>query len=114
MLGVEISGGYTKADFEAAKAEFEALLAEHDRINALVKVDQMSLGDTEVGAFIADARFALHNMRKLRHVAVVGHSKLQALLIKADNAILGKPEEELVEKYFDVADIEQAWAFVRS
>ena len=31
VLGIEITGGYTKADFETAKTDFEALLAKKER-----------------------------------------------------------------------------------
>lgn len=30
------------------------------------------------------------------------------------NWVLGKEEEAFVEKYFDVADMDKAWEFVRS
>jgi hypothetical protein len=53
-------------------------------------------------------------MKQLRHIAIVGHSGLVKTLVKADNRILGNPGEDLVEKYFDVSDIDSAWEFVRS
>jgi hypothetical protein len=45
---------------------------------------------------------------------VVGDSKLEKVLVELDNKLFQKKEKELVEKYFNVADIDKAWAFVRS
>jgi hypothetical protein len=114
VLGVEISERYTKDDVEQLKKAFEAILAAgNERVNVLAKIDSLGLTKIDMGAFIDDSRFALGHMKQLRHIAVVGNSGLQKILVQADNLILGKPEEELIEKYFDAADIDQAWAFVR-
>jgi len=53
-------------------------------------------------------------MKNLRHIAVVGHSKLEEILIELDNKLLGCTRRELIEKYFDVAHMDKAWEFVRS
>ncbi len=115
VLGVEISGGYTREDVAAFKEAFEKVLAEgHERINLLAKIDKLKISESEFGAFIQDARYALHELKKMRHIAVVGHGGTQAFLIKMDNLLLGNPDEELIEKFFEVEDIDQAWEFVRS
>ncbi len=114
VLGVEIIGGYTKADFEAFKETFEEHLKGHERVNVLCKIDQMKLTEGEIGAFVSDAKYALSNKDKMRHIAIVADSTLFKLFVKMDNAILGDPKIELVEKYFDIQDIEQAWNFVRN
>lgn len=115
VLGVEISQEYTKADVEKFKEAFEAALAgASGRVNVLVKIDQLPISGVKWDAFMEDARYALANRRKMRHLAIVGNSKIEEGLIRLDNMLLGKPSEELIEKYFDVNDIAQAWAFVRS
>ena len=53
-------------------------------------------------------------MKNLRHIAVVGHSKLEKFLIELDNKLAGIVKKGLIEKYFDVADMDNAWEFVRS
>lgn len=114
VLGVEITGGYTKEDVEAFKSAFEKVLAGGaDRVNLLVKMDQMRLTESELGAFVQDARYALHFLKRMRHVAIVGHGKTQAFLVKVDNMLLGKPEDELIERFFEAADMDKAWEFVR-
>ncbi len=114
VLGVEISQGYTMDDIEQFKKAFEGVLAQgNDRVNLLCKIDELEITASEFKAFVEDARYALKHIGQLRHIAVVGDSKIQEIMIKADNMLLGSKEKERIEKYFNVADIDQAWAFVR-
>jgi len=115
VLGVEVIGGYMKEDIEGLKKICDDNLAEgHDKLNFLMKIDQLEFGKSEFGAFYEEAKYALSHMKNLRHIAVVGHSKLEKILIELDNMLLGSVGKELIEKYFDVADMEKAWEFVRS
>jgi len=45
---------------------------------------------------------------------VVGDSKLAKALVELDNRLLGKKKDELIEKYFDISELEDAWKFVQS
>lgn len=115
VLGVEVIGGYVKKDIEELTKICDDKLSEgHDKLNFLVKIDQLDFGKSELGAFYEDARYAFSHMKNLRHIAVVGHSKLEKVLIELDNKLLGTVKKELIEKYFDVADMDKAWDFVRS
>jgi len=115
VVGVEISGEYTKEDVEELEKLFEGKIAEgHDRLNLLFKIDNLDIGKIHVGAFIEDSKYALKHMDQMRHLAIVGDSKLEKILIEFDNKLFGKKKKELIEKYFDVADIDEAWEFVRS
>ena len=115
VLGVEVVDGYMKKDVEELKKIFDDKLSEgHDKLNFLIKIDQLEFGKSEFGAFYEDAKYALSHMKNLRHIAVVGHSKLEKFLIELDNKLLGSVRKELIEKYFDVADMDKAWEFVRS
>ncbi|OEU80700.1 MAG: hypothetical protein BA872_03385 [Desulfobacterales bacterium C00003060] len=115
VLGAEISHEYTKDDVQEFKKAFESKIAEgHDRVNVLIKIDKLNLGKIHVNAFIEDSMYALKNMNQLRHISIVGNSKLEKVLVELDNKLLGKKKEELIEKYFDVADIDKAWEFARS
>ena len=108
-------GGYLKEDIEALKKICDDKIAEgHDKLNFLIKIDQLDFGKSELSAFYEDAKYAISHMKNLRHIAVVGHSKLEKILVELDNKLLGSAKKELVEKYFDVADMDKAWAFVRS
>ena len=115
VLGVEISQEYTTQDVEEFKKAFEqAVAAGNGRVNILVKVDQLPWTKVKWDAFVQDSRYALKHLDQMRHLAIVGDSKLEELMVKLDNLVLGKPEKELVEKYFNVADMDKAWEFVRS
>ena len=115
VLGVEVVGGYMKADIEELKKICDAKLAEgHDKLNFLMKIDQLDFKKSDLKAFYEDAKYALSHMKNLRHIAVVGHSNLEKILIELDNKLLGSTRKELIEKYFDVGDMDKAWEFVRS
>lgn len=112
-LGVEISGGYTKSDVEEFEKAFESHAAEGGRVNVLVKIDEVKLADSEFGAFWEDSRYALRNMDKLGHIAVVGHSQFEKILVKMDNLGFGSRAKDREEKYFDVSEMDRAWEFIR-
>ena len=115
VLGIEIVGGYMKEDIEELIKICDAKLAEgYDQINFLMKIDALDFKKSEFGAFYEDCKYALTHMKNLRHIAVVGHSKVEKLLVELDNKLFGSARKELIEKYFDVADMDKAWDFVRS
>ena len=115
VLGFEVIGGYMKEDIEALKKICDDTLAEgHDKLNFLIKIDQLDFVKSDFRAFYEDCKYAFSHMKNLRHIAVVGHSKLEKILIELDNKLLGSVKKELIEKYFDVADMDKAWEFVRS
>lgn len=114
ILAVEISGGYTKSDVEAFKKAFEAVLAKgQTKVNCLVKIDQMSVKESEFGAFVEDARYGLSHIKEIGLIAVVGKSDVQKFLTKVDNMVFGSAEKGRVEKYFDTSELQQAWDFVK-
>jgi len=112
VLGVEISGPYTKEDESAFEKAFEDALPGHDKIHILVKIDKMDIGHSSVGAIFKDSHYALKNLDKFGHLAIVGNSAVEKALITMDNKLLGNAAKGRVEKYFDVADLDTAWAFV--
>ncbi len=115
VLGVEVVGGYLKEDIEELKKICDDKIAEgHGKLNFLIKIDQLDFKKSEFGAFYEDAKYAISHMKNLRHIAVVGQSRLEKILIELDNKLLGSVKKELIEKYFDVADMDKAWEFVRS
>jgi len=115
VVGVEISSEYTKEDVEELEKIFEGKVAEgYERLNLLFKIDDLDIGKIHLNAFIEDSRYALKHMDQMRHLAIVGDSRLEKVLVELDNKLFGKKREELIEKYFNVADIDRAWEFVRS
>lgn len=53
-------------------------------------VDGLSLGKIRVSAFVEDSMYALKHLDQLRHIAVVGDSKLEKALIEFDNKVFGQ------------------------
>ncbi len=115
VLGVEISREYTTADVEEFKKLFESKLAEgHHRVNVLVKIDNLAPGKVRLSAILQDSIYSLKYLNNLRHIAVVGDSKLKKVLVELDNKLFGSEKKELIEKYFDTSEIDKAWEFVQS
>lgn len=114
VLGIEVTGGYTKPDVEAFRKAFEDVLAKgHDKVHVLVKIDAMSFKESSFGAFVEDCRYSISYLKQLGRIAVVGNSDFEKFLVKVDNFLFGSPEKGRVEKYFDASQLEDAWAFVR-
>ena len=114
VLGVEISGGYTREDMEAFREAYEKVMQNHAHINILCKVDEMSVTGSEFKALWEDSIYALKHLKDFRHLAIVGNSKVTKILIELDNVFFGNKSRERIEKYFDVDDLDEAWKFVRS
>ncbi|MBU1277418.1 MAG: STAS/SEC14 domain-containing protein [Proteobacteria bacterium] len=115
VLGVEISDSYTVQDVEQFEKTCEDLVAQGgERLNILVKIDKLDLLKIEPKAFFKDSKYALQHIKQMRHLAIVGDSKLEEALVKLDNLVFGSEKKELIEKYFNVADMDKAWEFVRA
>ncbi|MBU1275355.1 MAG: STAS/SEC14 domain-containing protein [Proteobacteria bacterium] len=114
VLGVEVSRGYTKKDMQAFKEAFEQKIAQgHGRINLLVRLDKLDLSKVPVEHYIEDCRYALSQGENLGRIAVVGNSPMARAMVTADNLIMAGPKRGITERYFDLAELEQAWEFVR-
>ena len=114
VLGVEISGTYTKNDVEEFKKAFEGCLKSGDKVNVLIKIDGLERESAELGALLEYSRYAKKNLDKFGHIAIVGHSRFDRILVKMDNIfVVADRKKGREERYFDVSEIDKAWAFVR-
>ena len=112
-IAVDIIDGYELADEQAIEKMFEEKIAAGiTRINFLIKTDQISLTHSSWKAMWNDGLFAMKNMKKCGHIAIVGNSKLEEILVKTDNVFFQSKKADRMEKYFDVSDIDNAmgWA----
>ncbi|MEW5734462.1 MAG: STAS/SEC14 domain-containing protein [Thermodesulfobacteriota bacterium] len=115
FLAAEVIDEYTKEDFEAFRKAFEEKISQgNKRVNILLKIDKLDMKKIHLGAFIADASYSLKHLRQLRHLAVVGSSAFEKKLVALDGKLFNRPEKELIEKYFDVADLDKAMAWAKS
>ncbi|MFK5856726.1 MAG: STAS/SEC14 domain-containing protein [Bacteroidota bacterium] len=112
-IAIEFTDGYELKDEKKLEGMFEEKLAKGiTRINFLAKIDKINLNASSWKAMWDDGMFAIKHMKNCGHIAIVGNSKLEEFLIKMDNAFFENKKADRKEKYFDVADIDNAmgWA----
>jgi len=87
ILGIEVIGGYSNADVEELIQNIDKKISEgNERLNFLFKIDKIKYGKREFAAFYKDGKsYAIKNLKNIRHIAVVGHSRLEKVLIELDN-----------------------------
>ena len=56
-------------------------------------------------AFYEDISWLLRNLKHFDRMAVVGETKTEEMLVKADGLLFG-------EKYFDISAIDNAWNYI--
>jgi len=112
-IAVEIIDGYENDDEQAIEKIFDKKIAMGiTRINFLVKTDQINLNHSSWKAMWKDGLFSIKNMKKCGHIAIVGNSKLEEILVKTDNVFINSKNADRMEKYFDISDLDKAmgWA----
>lgn len=109
ILGLEISG---KIDIEQEKdliAKAEAILADHDKICLLVKVNENISATFD--AVVADLKWMITNLKKLQKIAIIADSKFLGHLVEIDAkfaALAG-----IGEKHFTTEETAAAWAWIK-
>jgi len=97
----------------SVKKWFEEKLSHgFDRVNFLVKVDKLPLTHISCRSFWEDGVFALRHIKNMGHMAFVGHSNFEKILVGMDGAIFNRMKKGLAKKYFDVEDMDKAYDFV--
>ena len=112
-IAVEISDKYTVKDEKEIEKMFKEKIPEgHDKINLLIKINDMKLSKSSWKAMWNDGMYAIKHLKNCGRIAVVGDSKIEAFLVKADNAIFGNKKVGTYEKFFYVIDFNKAFDFV--
>ncbi len=111
-IAFEITDGYQVEDEKALEVLFEKKLAAGiTKINMLAKIDDANLTKSSWKAMMNDSIYALKHIKNCRHIAIVGHSSIQKIIIEADS-LFGNKKADLIEKYFDIADYDKALEWV--
>lgn len=115
VLAIRLLRTYSKKDILA----FEKILDEWvgragGQIDILLKVDGLNLSEVSVENYIEDCRRTLERRESLRRIAVVGDSDFARSLVTMDNLIVANAKHGIIERYFDVAQLEEAWSFLRA
>ncbi len=82
-IAIDIIDGYELADEQAIEKMFDKKIAAGiTRINFLIKTDQISFTNSSWKAMWKDGIFSLKNIKKCGHIAIVGNTKLEEILVK--------------------------------
>ncbi len=113
-LAVNVVEGFTEEDERYCEELFEKKLKKHERVNLLIKVDELKLRGSSVTAFWKDLKWILKNYKKIGHLAIVAHSKILKAWIKLDNLIFRNLKAGRHELYFDTSEMNLAMDFINS
>lgn len=115
ILALEVIDGFTENDEKICQKFFEEKIAQgFDKINLLIKLDEMKIGKSSTKAFMEDVVWTLRNYKKMGHLAIVAHSNILKALLPIDNLFFSRASKGRYERYFDVSQMDEAWAFVQS
>ncbi len=103
VLGFKVTDSITAKDLDEFEPVAEKVFNRYDKVNWLCELDTLKYDSLKT--FYRDMKWATTHLEESGRMAVVGHGKLLELLVKTDSIVCG-------EKWFDVADIDKAWAYV--
>jgi len=113
-IAIEIIDGYMPEDEIAIEKLFEEKIAAgHTKVNILIKIDKLVFSHSSWKAMWDDGLYAMKHLKNCGRIAMVGHSKVEEFLIKADNVFFKKlAGGDSGEKYFDITDFDKALGWV--
>ncbi len=115
VLAIEVIDGFTETDEKLVQKFFnEKLEKGFDKVNVLVKLDEMKISKSSTKAFFEDTVWTLRNYKKIGHLAIVAHSNIVKALVPIDNLFFSRLSKGSQERYFDISQIDEAFAFINS
>ena len=112
-LAFEVLDRFTETDEKLAQKLFkEKLDSGFDKVNVLLKFDEMKISAKETKVFFEDAIFLMKQLNHLGNMALVGHSKMMKALVPIDNFFFERLQKGSKERYFDVSQMDDAYKFV--
>jgi len=113
VLAIEVIDGFTETDEKLCRKFFQQKLDEgFKQVNILVKLDELKVSHSSVKAFMEDGIWALRNYKNIGHLAIVAHSKVLKALVPIDNLFFERASKGRHERYFDISQLDEAFAFV--
>lgn len=113
VIAIEIIDGYTHDDEKSLENLFEEKLDKGiEKVNMLVRVDNLSLMKSSLKAILSDGIYALKHLKYCGKIAIVGESNVEAFLTKADNLFFGSKTAGREERYFHLKDLTLAFEWV--
>lgn len=115
VLAIEVIDGFTETDEKLVQKFFmEKLEKGSDKVNVLVKLDEMKISKSSTKAFFEDTVWTLRNYKKIGHIAIVAHSNILKALVPIDNLFFSRLSKGSQERYFDISQLEEAFAFINT
>jgi hypothetical protein len=115
VLAIRLMHAYSKKDVKAFEKVLDDWIGRAGgQVDMLVKMDGLNLSKVPVENYIEDCRRTLERRENLRRIAVVGDSDFARNLVSLDNLIMANAKHGITERYFDVAQLEEAWSFLRA
>ncbi|HMU46926.1 MAG TPA: STAS/SEC14 domain-containing protein [Chitinophagaceae bacterium] len=114
VLAIEVIDGFTQTDEKLCQKFFQEKL-DHgfDKVNVLVKLDEMKISKSSIKAFFEDTVWLLRNYTKMGHLAIVAHSGVLKALVPVDNLFFARSSKGREERYFDISKLDKAFEFVQ-
>ena len=113
VLALEVINGFTEVDEQMCQKLFAAKREQgFEQINVLIKLDEMKMENTSIKAFFEDAVWALRNYKNMGHIAIVAHSNVLKFMVPFDNVFFQRSSVGREERYFDISQLDKAFAFV--
>jgi len=113
VLALKVIDSFTEADEKKGQKLFNEKLEQgFNSINFLVDISEWKISETNLKAGLEDLKFVFKNLEKLGNIAIIGHSKLEKILVPMDNWFYKKINKGKEERYFDVSQLDEAIKFV--
>src|SRR5262245_46181255 len=106
VLGFKLSGKLHDADYKTFVPVIDAALAAHGKVRLLAQFHDFQGWD--LAALWDDIKFSTTHCTKLERIALVGERTWEKWM-----ATVCKPFTMATIKYFDAAQIDDAWAWVK-
>ena len=115
VLAIEVVDGFTETDEKICQKFYNEKLSKgFEQVNVLVKLDEMKISRSSVKAFMENVIWTLRHYKSMGHLAIVAHSKILKTLIPIDTAFFERASKGRLERYFDISQLDEAFAFVGS
>ena len=113
VIAITVIDGFNRTDVKYCQKLFDEKLEKgYEKINLLVKLDELKISHSNTKAFFEEIVIILRNYRSLKHLAIVGHSNILKAYIPIDNFFLSRLSKGSEERYFDISQMEEAMTFV--
>lgn len=117
-LALKVIVGVTTDDIDTFERLFaEKLALGHTALNILIDLSEWQVRDSSLLAGWQERLWGVKNVQSMGRIAIVGHSQSKSRWLKAvillEAMAVRRLNPNAEERYFDVKDLDKAWAFVK-